>query len=95
MSKYEILENKLTKISNYIDEMDLQNEASVKYIGQYKEYVEKLIVAVQKKTIKNSDGAVLGLIRGISEYDEICADDMLWNLVTDADKFYSDECKLF
>jgi hypothetical protein len=95
MSKYKILENKLIKISKYIDDMDLQNEASIKYLGQYKDYVEKLILAVQNKTIRNSDGAVLGLTRGISDYDEICEDGMLWNLAIDADKFYSDECKFF
>ena len=61
----------------------------------YRIYVDKLICAVQEKTISNSDGAVLGLIRGISSYDEICADKILWNLVTDADNYYSDECKMF
>ena len=62
---------------------------------QYKDYVDKLIVSVQNKTIRNSDGAVLGLVRGISDYDEICADNILWNLVTEADNYYSNECKLF
>lgn len=95
MSKYEILENKLTKINMHIDEMNLKDEASLKYLSQYKEYVEKLISAVKNKTIRKSDGAVLGLIRGISDYDEICADEILWNLVTDADNYYSKECKLF
>ena len=75
--------------------MDLNDEASIKYLRQYKDYVDKLIFAVQNKTIRNSDGAVLGLIRGISDYDEICADDILWNLVTEADNYYSNECKLF
>ncbi len=95
MSKYEILENKLMKISKYIDTMQLKNEASMNYLKQYKEYVDKLIIAVQKRTIRNSNGAVLGLIRGISDYDEICADDVLWNLVTAADNYYCNECKLF
>lgn len=95
MNKYEILENKLTKISIHIDKMNLKNEVSIKYLSQYKDYVDKLISAVREKTIRNSDGAVLGLIRGISDYDEICADNILWNLVTDADNYYSNECKLF
>lgn len=95
MSKYEILENKLIKISKYIDTMQLENEASMSYLKQYKEYVDKLIIAVQKRTIRNSNGAVLGLIRGISDYDEICADEVLWNVVTSADNYYCNECKLF
>lgn len=95
MTKYEMLENKLAKINMYIDEMNLKDEASIKYLRQYKDYVDKLIVSVQNKTIRNSDGAVLGLVRGISDYDEICADNILWNLVTEADNYYSNECKLF
>lgn len=95
MSKYDVLENKLIKISKYIDTMQLESEVTMSYLKQYKEYVDKLIIAVQKRTIKNSNGAVLGLIRGISDYDEICADDVLWHLVTDADNYYCNECKLF
>ena len=95
MDKYEILENKLLKISKYLNVMQLRNETSINYLKQYKEYVNKLIVAVQKRTIRNSDGALLGLIRGISDYDEICADDVFWNLVTDADNYYCNECKRF
>lgn len=41
MSKYEILENKLIKISKYIDTMQLENETSMNYLKQYKEYVDK------------------------------------------------------
>lgn len=95
MNKYEILENKLIKISKHINEIQLENEAAMNYLKQYKEYVDKLIIAVQKRTIRNSNGAVLGLIKGISDYDEICADDVLWNLVTDADNYYCNECKQF
>lgn len=95
MNKYEILENKLIKISKHINEMQIENEAAMDYLKQYKEYVDRLIIAVQKRTIRNSNGAVLGLIKGISDYDEICADDVLWNLVTDADNYYCNECKRF
>ena len=95
MDKYEILEKKLKKISMHIDEMNINDEATLKYLIQYKDYVNKLISAVQKKAIRSSDGAVLGLIRGISDYDELCADNILWNLVTDADNYYSNECKSF
>ena len=95
MNKYEILENKLIKVSKRINEMQLENEAAMNYLKQYKEYVDRLIIAVQKRTIRNSNGAVLGLIKGISDYDEICADDVLWNLVADADSYYCNECKQF
>lgn len=95
MNKYDILEGKLTSISKYIDTMCLENKATKEYLKQYKEYVNKLIFAIQNRTIRNSNGAVLGLIRGISDYDELCGDDMFWQLVTDADNYYCNECKMF
>ena len=52
MTKYEILENKLAKINIHIDEMNLNDEVSIKYMIQYKDYVDKLIVSVQKKNKK-------------------------------------------
>ena len=70
-------------------------EATIGYLEKYKEYVNMLIVAVQNKTIRNSNGAVLRLIRGISDYDELCCDDEFWKLVTDADNYYCEKCKSF
>ena len=29
----------------------------------------------------------MGLIRGVSDYDELCADDIFWQFVTDADNY--------
>lgn len=46
MNKYEILENKLIKISKYINTMQLENDASMTYLKKYKEYVDKLIIAM-------------------------------------------------
>ena len=90
-----MLESKLRKISIHIDEMNIKDEVTLNYLIQYKDYVDKLICAAQEKTIRNSKGAALGLIRGISDYDEICDDDILWVLVTDADNYYSNQCKEF
>ena len=95
MNKYDILEEKLTSINAYIDTMHIENKATIKYLKQYKEYVHKLIIAVQNRTIRNSNGAVIGLIRGFSDYDELCADDVFWQLVTDADNYYCNECQSF
>ena len=95
MNKYDILEEKLTSINAYIDTMYIENNVTMEYLKQYKEYVNKLIIAVQNRTIINSNGAVMGLIRGVSDYDELCADDVFWQLVTDADDYYCNECQLF
>ncbi|MBQ5558983.1 MAG: hypothetical protein IIT46_04290 [Lachnospiraceae bacterium] len=95
MNKYRVLENKLKKISSHIDEMNIKDEVTKKYLMHYKDYVNQLIEAVHNKTIRNSDGALLGLIGGISDYDELCADDTFFQLVADADNYYCNECQSF
>lgn len=95
MSKYDILETKLTNISKYLDKVNIDDESTAEYLRYFKEYVIKLIEAVHKRNIRNSDGAVLGLVRAISDYDELCADKILWSLVIEADLYYSKECKIF
>ncbi len=95
MNKYNVLEHKLKKISSHIDEMNIKDEVTIKYLMHYKDYVNQLIEAVHNKAISNSDGALLGLIRGISEYDVLCSDSKLWDFAVDADNFYSVECKSF
>ena len=95
MNKYDILEEKLSSINAYIHTMYIENNVTREYLKQYKEYVNKLIIAVQNRTIRNSNGAVMGLSRGVSDYDELCADDVFWQLVTDADNYYCNECQSF
>lgn len=95
MDKYEVLEEKLIKIIECIDMLKVDNESNKKYLVQYREYVSKLITITHNKKIRASNGALLGLIRGISDYDELCACEKLWKCVTDADNYYSNECKIF
>lgn len=42
-----------------------------------------------------SSGATLGLVRAISDYDLLCNDRALWDMVVDADTFYSRDCYSF
>ena len=95
MNKYEILEIKLNKVNECIDNIKLDADSSKNYIRQYKMYVEKLLYATRTKTIRNSNGALLGLIKGISDYDELCSCQELWNAAFDADNYYSNDCRMF
>jgi predicted RNase H-like nuclease len=88
------INGKLTKSKEDSCHIDLKN-INLEYLKQYKEYVNELIIAIQNRTIRNSNGAVMGLIRGVSDYDELCADDTFWQLVTDADNYYCNECQSF
>lgn len=88
MGKYQELESKLKKIINYLNQMNVRNDATAEYLIKYKEYVKKLIIATENNSLNIVSGAALGLVRGISDYDELCSDEILWQLVVDADNFF-------
>ena len=95
MNKYQMLKEKLQKINTYLNTLEINDETTKNYLKCYKEYISKLIVAIDKKTIQPSNGALLGLVRGISDYDELCSDEELWKLVQEADNYYCSECKMW
>lgn len=95
MNKYQKLKEKLQKIDARLRQLEIKDETIKIYLKSYHEYISKLIVAIDEKTIQPSNGALLGLIRGISDYDELCSDKELWKLVQEADNYYSDECTVW
>lgn len=95
MNKYQELKEKLKKIDAHLENLEIRDEATKIYLKSYQDYISKLIVAIDKKAIQPSNGASLGLIRGISDYDQLCSDEELWKLVQEADNYYSNECKVW
>ena len=95
MSKYEILEKKLNDVKKSIGKIETSRETTSKYLVEFENYVDMLILDSHERKIRNSNGAVLGLTRGISDYDELCANEDLWEAVQNADKFYATECDMF
>ena len=53
--------------------MKVSDEATKRYLAEFEDYVNKLIAASCERKLHNSHGALLGLTRGISDYDELCA----------------------
>ncbi len=94
-NKYEILEKKLLELKECITSIEIQSEVSKKYLQQYSEYIDKLIMATIQKQIRSSNGALLGLTKGLSDYDELCSNKKLWDSAQQVDIFYSTECKSF
>jgi hypothetical protein len=95
VDKYKILQEKLKKLQECIAQMKVSDEATKRYLAEFEDYVNKLIAASCERKLHNSHGALLGLTRGISDYDELCANDELWECVRDADSYYSIECNVF
>lgn len=94
MDKFEILKEKLYNIRDYIMEMDIQDTDTKIYLQDiYRNHVEGLISAIDEKELPFSNGATLiGLIRGLSDYDELCSDEKLGKMAADADNYFCNEC---
>lgn len=95
MDKYEMLAEKLEKISRHIEEMDVKGEKAAEYLTRYKKRVDAIAKYVRERDIEDSHGALMGLIRGLSDWDELCADKELRQLAHDADMYYKKECYTF
>ena len=65
------------------------------YLTRYKKRVDAIAKYVRERDIEDSHGALMGLIRGLSDYDELCADGDLVDLAHDADVYYKKECYTF
>lgn len=95
MNKYEALEEKLNNVKKNIGKMEVSGETTRKYLRQFEKYVDELIVASREKSLRDSHGALLGLMKGITDYDELRNNDDLWRAVYEADTFFSTECDTF
>lgn len=95
VNKYEVLEEKLNNVKKSIAKMKVSGEATRKYLVQYDKYVDELIAASREKKLSDSHGALMGLMRGLSDYDELRKNDDLWEAACEADDFYSKECDTF
>lgn len=95
MNKYETLENKLRTIKECLSDVEIIGGATKIHVVHYERYLDDLIKRVHNREICNSNGALLGLIQGISNYDELCSCDRLWESVQEADNYYSRVCITF
>lgn len=93
MNKFEILKEKLNNIRDYIMEVDVKSENAKVFLKDvYKGYIERLISAIDKRSLLPANGtAILGLLRGLSDYDELCSDEKLCEMAEDADNYFCNE----
>lgn len=95
MNKYELLNEKLDNIYRYVCGIKCEDEYLNRFILKFEDYVKELIIATNNKNLAGSSGATLGLVKAISDFDVLCNDKSLWDMVVDADRFYSNECISF
>ena len=97
MDKYNNLYEKLEKLKKEVDSAiaQIEDEYVKDYLKKYENNIIRLMDMTNSKSIKASNGGLLGVLRAISEYDDLSAIDLLYNAAYDVENYYSYECKNF
>lgn len=94
MEKRKILISKLEELERAVDmARNDVNEEERKYLDNYKKYVDDLIQRISAGMLPASNGGLLGVLRAISEYDSLSTIKPLYIAASQAEKYYSFECK--
>lgn len=86
LKKLQILVQEIDKAKNVVD------DEKIKYLNNYKSWIENVIVKLQNGILPASKGGLIGTMRGISEYDSLACIKELYDAASDVDLFYSKEC---
>lgn len=76
-------------VKNCLGELVVYVDATKSSVVNYERYVDDLIELVHNKKIRNSNGALLGLGRDLSDYDELRSHDERLKVAYEADNYYS------
>lgn len=94
MDKRQELLKKLKILIKEIDEaMHVVDDEKIKYLDSYKSTIESVIAKLQDGILPSSRGGLIGVMRGISEYDSLASIKALYDAASDVDLFYSKECQ--
>lgn len=97
MDKYINLYNKLKRLKKEVDlaVAQVEDDYTKDYLKKYQKNIIRLMDMTKSKSIMASNGGLIGVLRAISEYDDLSAIDSLYNAAYDVENYYSNECKTF
>ena len=94
MSKKENLIHKLTELEEVIDIVKKEvGDDEKEYLNKYKKHVNCLIEKIRNGEISASNGGLLGVLRAISEYDNLAEIKQLYDAASEVEIYYSCKCK--
>lgn len=88
MDKYDQLALKLEKALNVLDALKSSNHATNEFLNSYREYTKAIRIKAINKELPATDGALMGLLRWLSDYDELADNDELWREISEIEKFH-------
>lgn len=92
--KREILIGKLEELEKAVDmARNDVNEEEKQYLDNYKKHIVDLLQRAKDGTLPASNGGLLGVLRAISEYDSLATIKPLYIAASQAEQYYSFECK--
>jgi len=88
MDKYDQLALKLEKALQVLDALESSDHATIQFLNSYREYIEGIRRKAINKDIPTTGGALIGLLRWLSDYDELADNDELWRQISEIEKFH-------
>ena len=95
MDKYKVLEKKILYLKECVDNASPSNDRTKQYLVRYAQILNETLLSIRDKTISDSNGSMLGMGKGLSDWDELCSNHELVKAAYDVDEYYRYECVSF
>jgi len=92
MDKYNELSEKLSRAIKVINNIKPKSNQTEEFLSKFKEYIRGIKENTENKSLMPSNGALMGLLRWLSDFSELEECDDLWNIINEIEDYY---CKNF
>lgn len=91
MDKYTELAEKLSRAIDIINSIKPKSNETEEFLIKYKEYIRKIKEGTDNKNLKPSNGALMGLLRWLSDFSELEDCGELWNIINEIEDYYCEK----
>lgn len=88
MDKYELLAERLEKALLTLGFIKPANKREEEFLMKYRNYVAVAKEKTLNKSIPPSNGAMMGLLRWLSDYSGLEKNNDLWNIIDEIEDYY-------
>lgn len=84
-----MLAKKLEKALSILSSIDPMTTREEEFLVKYKEYIIAAKKKADNRTLSPSNGALMGLLRWLSDYSYFDQNEALWSSLEDIENYYS------
>lgn len=88
MDKYDELSEMLNRAIKVINNIKPKTNQTEEFLIKFKDYISKINENTEKKSLRPSNGALMGLLRWLSDFSELEECDDLWDVINEIEDYY-------